>query len=390
MRISPVFFAIVLLSSCTYSRIIHRNFPNVTDYKIFPQAIIERSEQEFKFERNGANLKLPDQNIWGFKPSGKRIKNSKSTLEAYLEKNNTTSLIVIRHDTILYENYFNGYQKDTRSIHFSINKAIMSILTSIAIKEGAFKGIDQKIGDFIPMYSGDERGEVTIGNLVSMNAGFDANDYGQQMRFIRLYYSKTPQKFMAQRKIKYPPGEHFAYSSFNSMLLALCMEKATKMPLNEYMEQKLWKKLGMSYNASMSTFKDGTPMAWGGLASYPIDLVKFGKLLLDNGAWEGEDLIPEYYIRACKDRSENKGKVWLYSKGFWLDTFNCLKEEDISKYKFMDQKCNCDNENELSAIGYRGQVLYIDFEKELIILRLGTGSGRSNWSRGISKLGSLL
>ena len=307
-----------------------------------------------------------------------------------MEKSNTTALIVIRHDSILFEQYYNGYSRDSKSMHFSINKAIMSVLTAIAVKEGKIDGFNQEISDFIPMYADDERGTVTIGNLLNMNTGFDCNDYGDQLRFIRLYYSKTPQKFMKHRKLKHSPGDHFAYSSFTTMLLGICLEKATGKPINEYMEEKLWKKIGTTYDASMSTFEDGTAMAWGGLTSYPIDLVKFARLILNRGHWDREEIIPEYYIDECKDRSEGKGKVWRYSKGFWLDTYNCLNEEEIQKKPFMKQGRYCEDENQLYGGGYRGQILYIDMKKELIILRLGTGNGNRNWSRSISMLGDLL
>ena len=235
---------LICLSSCTYERIVLRNFPNVTDYKLFPQRTIGHADKEFRFQRRAASIDLPDQNKWGFYRGGKRITRSKASIDKYLEKSNTTALIIIRHDTILYEQYFNGYKGDSKSMHFSINKAIMSVLTSIAVKEGAFEGFDQEIGDFIPMYAEDERGTVTIENLVNMNSGFDCNDYHDQMRFIRLYYSKKPQKFMNQRKLKRDPGDHFAYSSFTTMLLGICLEEATGKTLSEYMEEKLWKKMG--------------------------------------------------------------------------------------------------------------------------------------------------
>lgn len=381
---------LLFISSCTYVRIAYRNFPNITDYKLSPQIKIAHATEEFNFQKRAAEIKLPDQNFWGFHKGGKRVTNSEVSLEKYLEKGKTTSLIVIRNDTVLYEQYFNGYKKDSKSTHFSIHKAILSVLTAIAVKEGVFESFDQEIGDFIPMYAEDERGTVTIGNLVDMNAGFDCNDYVNQLRFIRLYYSKTPQKFMKQRKLKWETGEHFAYSSFNSMLLGMCLEKATGKTLSQYLEEKIWQKIGTTYDASMSTFQDGTAMAWGGLTSYPIDIAKFGRLILNRGNWGTEEIIPEYYIDACKDRSVKRGKIWQYSKGFWLDTYNCLNEEEIEKLKFFDQKRYCEGENQVYAAGYGGQVLYIDFNKKLIILRLGTGKGHKNWSRSISKLGGLL
>ena len=308
----------------------------------------------------------------------------------FLEKSNTTAFLIIRRDTILYENYFNGYKKDSKSMHFSISKAIMSVLAAIAVEEGLFKGFDQPIGDFIPVYADDQRGKVTISNLIEMNSGFDCNDYANPMRFIRLYYSNTPQKSMKHRKLKSDPGEQFAYSSFSSLLMGICIEKAAGKTYSEYLQEKLWQKIGTSYDASMSSFKDGTPMAWGGLASYPIDLMKFARLILKQGVWNGEQIIPEGYVNQCRDRSEGPGKVWRYSRGFWLDTYNCLDEEEIRRLKFTDQKRYCEDEDQLYAGGFRGQILYVDFKKELIILRLGTGNGNRNWSRNISMLGDLL
>ncbi|HHZ64484.1 MAG TPA: class A beta-lactamase-related serine hydrolase [Flavobacteriales bacterium] len=384
------FAILLLLCSCNTARVLHYNFPDISDYKLFTQVKISHSSSPFEFKRRSENIVLPPVKDWVLTNKGKQESAGKMSPEQFLEATKSTSLLIVRHDSLLYENYFNGFERSTTSQHFSLTKAVVSLLTGIAIEEGIISGIDQAISNYLPVYASDERGKVTIGQLLNMTAGFDCNDYNDQLRFIRLYYSDEPSKFISRRKLRYTPGEKFAYSSFNTLLLGICLEKAYGQTLNSLIQNKIWTKIGTASDASIGVFKDNTSMAYGGLASYPIDLMKFARLVSNNGNWNGDQVVPANYINECRSKSEDNGKSWRYSRGFWLDTYNCLKKEEIKTLKWPKRGKDCDHENQLYGGGYRGQILFIDVEKKLIILRLGTGDANKSWSLSISRLAELL
>ena len=318
---------LLLFSSCNLIHIIHRNFPDISDYKIFTQVIIRHASTPYEFHKRNENILLPPVKDWVITKTGKEASPYSKSVEQFLEETKTTSLLIVRGDSLIYENYFNGFDRSTTSQHFSLTKAVISLLTGIAIGEGKISGLDQPISNYIPMYASDDRGKVTIGQLLNMTAGFDCNDYDDQLRFIRVYYADDPIKFISKRKLRYSPGNKFAYSSFNSILLGMCLEKAFGQPLNTLIQDKIWTRIGTSFDASIGVYEDNTPMAFGGLASYPVDLVKFGRLVAKGGNWNGDQIVPSDYIDGSRSKSEENGKTWRYSRGFWLDCYSCLKKE---------------------------------------------------------------
>ncbi|PCH93557.1 MAG: hypothetical protein COB85_06815 [Bacteroidetes bacterium] len=381
---------LLIFASCHLTRILHYNFPDISDYKLFTQSKISHSLISFSFNKRGENIALPAVNEWVLSKKGKEEKETLISVEQFLEASKTTSLLILRGDSLIYENYFNGFDRNTTSQHFSLTKAVLSLLTGIAIYEGRIPGLDQPISKYIAQYASDDRGKVTIGQLLNMTAGFDCNDYDDQLKFVRVYYANDPMKFISKRKLRYMPGKKFAYSSFNSILLGICLEKAYGESLNTLIQDKLWTQIGTSFDASIGIYADGTPLAFGGLASYPIDLIKFGKLVANGGNWNGHQVVPSDYIDECRSKSESNGKTWRYSKGFWLDCYACLKKEEIETLKWPKRSKNCDDDNQLFGGGYRGQILFIDVKKQLVILRLGTGHANKSWSLSISKLAELL
>ena len=83
----------------------------------------------------------------------------------------TVAYLVIKNDSILYEKYYDGFGIDSKSNSFSVAKSVVSALMVIAIQEGAIKGLDQKVVDFIPELKGPYADQVTVGDLSSMASG---------------------------------------------------------------------------------------------------------------------------------------------------------------------------------------------------------------------------
>lgn len=355
------------LSSCS---IVRYNVPNVTDFKIFNTEFIDKANQPIYLTKSSTNGALPDEFLWTVSEKENTYYEF-ATPEQFLESSGTNSLIVIRNDSILYENYFNGYKADSIQTIFSITKAFSAAMVGIAIQEGAIKSVNQLVSDFIPEYKENGRDKMTINHLLQMTSGVAEKDFRDIVKLGRFYYAKNQTKQCVNLKMRYEPGTEFQYSSMTTQILGICLEKATGKTFAEYLQEKIWQPLGMQHNAKIAIDKAGTAKYFGGLAMTPIDLAKFGLLYLNNGVWNGKQIIPAEWVKATATRDTTAGRSIAYSHCFWLDTYPLE---------------NRFNRNDFFAGGFLGQIVYVNPDNNTVIIRTGSKEGNIHWGRSISKL----
>ena len=356
-----------LISGCSSAgHILRYNVPNITDTRIFPTDKIHKPAEQFSFF-NAVEQPLPSVAFWA---NGKRVP-SDMTPEEFLEDNATTAFLVIRNDTILYEEYFDGYSREKQSQVFSITKSVTSMLVGIAIEEGYIKGIDQPVCDFLPYCSNDGREKLTLNHLLQMTSGMPS-DYKSLGKLINLYYTSDQEEFIKNFKQKGEAGMKFAYSSASTQMLGMCLEKATGKRFAEYLEEKLWKPLGMEYDAQVALDREeGDAKMFGGLTASAVDLAKLVRLYLHNGNWNGKQLVPESWVLASRQADTSGGCSSRYTKCWWLDTY----PRKVGYY-----------DNDFFAGGFRGQIVYGNPNDNTIIVRLGKRERGVFWPHAVSKL----
>lgn len=357
----------LFFTSCA---VVKYNVPDVTDYKIFDTQVIEKSTIPYEIAYANVNTVLPDEFLWSMsKKEG--IYYEFASPEAFLEETGTHSLIIIKNDTIVYENYFNGFHADSIQTIFSVTKAFVAALTGIAIEEGYIKNINQPVSDFIPAFKGKGRENITIEHLLYMTSGLKEEDFKDIIKLGFFYYAKDQNAKCENLKMRYEPGTKFQYSSMTTQILGMCLEKATGKPFAEYLKEKIWEPLGMEYDALISTDKQGEAKQYGGLSANPKDLAKFGLLYLKKGRWNGKQIIPEHWVEATQARDTIEGRSHAYSNCFWLDTYPL-------ENKF--------NKNDFFAGGFKGQIIYVNPENNTVIVRTGKSESTVHWGRSLSKL----
>lgn len=381
-------FVCLFFTACngTGARIIFKNAPNVTDYQIFDNDSLNASEQPFHFKKRFDNIDIPDYRQWIMAKNDFKA----DDFDAFLEESKTAAFLVIRNDSIVYESYSNGYTSDSLLQVFSVTKAFTTTLAGIAIDEGKIKSIDQPVSDFIPEFVDDERKDIRIKDLLQMTSGLKFND-DRLLRLGRLYYNKEALHFMHKTKMKYEPSTHFDYSSMTSQILGVCIERACGQSYTSYLQEKLWSPLGMESNGLVNVSKrDRVAQSFGGLSTNALDLAKFGRLYLNKGQWNGAEIISEEWAQAASERDTTEGSWWGYNQGFWLHSFAEKDDyyKDIHGDPIPDPKVL--EMTDFTAAGYRGQMVYINPEYNMIIVRLGIAEGDIVWNKSLLKLCELL
>ncbi|MDX2001948.1 MAG: serine hydrolase [Chitinophagales bacterium] len=367
-----LFIALMLggLTGCgTSGRVIGHGIPDVYDYQIFPSAKLEKADQPFEFFKV-PNITLPPAFLFAF--DKKNNVGATTTAEQFFADNDCLAFIIIRNDTILYENYFNGHTRESISQVFSVTKAFVSTLVGIAVSEGKMQ-LSQPVSDFLPYFNKGMQADITIDHLLQMTSGLKFTDYKTFGKLLQLYYNNNSEKMIANAKVKYQPGTHFAYSSMATQILGMCLEKAINMPVAKYMQEKLWKPLGMEFDGQIAVENgSGREKFFGGVAARPIDLAKFGRLFLNKGNWQGNQLVPEWWARSSRQRNECEGSSWRYTNCWWLDTYSGMEKGQ--------------EKDDFFAGGFRGQIIYVNPDENMIMIRVGTSESKVNWPYTMSKL----
>lgn len=279
--------------------------------------------------------------------------------EEYHTKLETTAFLVIKNDSVLFENYYQGSTDTSISNSFSMAKTFVSIITGIALQENKIKSIDQPIGDYLENYNTDEGRKITIKHLLTMSSGIDFDeDYVSPFAYpAKAYYGSDLKKLTLGYKQKDEPGKTFKYLSGNTELLSFVLEKATGKTISEYLSEKLWIPIGASKDALWNLdHADGNEKAYCCFISTAKDFARLGKLYLDSGKWNGKQIVPASYVinsvQPADLLRENGNKNDLYGYSWWL----------IPNYN---------GHYVYYARGILGQYILVVPDQKLIIVRLG-------------------
>jgi CubicO group peptidase (beta-lactamase class C family) len=232
----------------------------------------------------------------------------------------TTSILVIRNGYIVFEEYYQREKGDLRYLG-SATKSITSALIGIAIQEGYIAGVDEKMISFFPEFDSKaldpQVREITIRHLLTMTAGFGPGVFGLAL----------PDRIqsMLESPLKSEPGDEFAYNSTTSNILSMIITKTTGLMALEFGEEYLFEPLGISD----LRWSDMILYTYGemGLRLTTRDMVKIGYLYLNEGMWDGSQIIPkEWVVESTRKQIEViDSEHWLsdcYGYQWWILSVN--------------------------------------------------------------------
>ncbi len=178
-------------------------------------------------------------------PNHKNFNSVKETekLNKTNEALGTVAYVIIKNDSVWFENYYDGFDEDSKSNSFSMAKSYVSALMGKAIMEGKIKSLDQPVGDFFPEFSKGTASKMTVGDLSSMSSGtnWDEAYYSPLSITTRAYFDDDLEKVMLGLKVIDEPGKAFKYASGDTQILAMVIEKATGKKIYDYLTESFWK-----------------------------------------------------------------------------------------------------------------------------------------------------
>lgn len=369
--------AAVLVTGCDTSTYLGRWFrwrqSDVGDYRRFPSRSIERGGPVFRFhgDPEAAALSLT------YGVDGDTVR---SRLSELARATGTTAMVVARGDTLLFEGYFNGYTRDSMVTSFSVAKSITSLLVGIAVEDGLIESIDAPVTRHLPeLERRDPRfREITLRHLLDMRSGIAFRDHdlpwGDKPK---VYYDpRLRERVLTKLEIEGPPGERWAYNSYNPVLLGLVLERVSDTTVAEFVEERLWKRVGMEFPASWSVDGTAAPMEKmeSGLNARAIDFAKLGRLVLRQGRWDGARVVSREWIErstspepGCELQDFRPRRI-CYRRGWWL------------------HPGGDDGPRAIGAWGHLGQYLYVFPGEDIVVVRFGQETGGVSWPSVIQEL----
>jgi CubicO group peptidase (beta-lactamase class C family) len=208
-------------------------------------------------------------------------------------------------------------------------KSFASTLVGVAIDEGYIKSVDESITNYIPELLGkDERFKaITIRNLLTMSSGIKYEEGGdlpwsEEADDTKTYYSTDLRELALNCRIEGKPGEYFEYNNFNPLLVGMILERATGMRVSRYLQEKLWKPVGMEADGSWSldSTSSGFEKMESGVNARARDFARFGMLFAQEGNWEGRQLISRGWVEESTRADTSTDPSQDYQYFWWVNT----------------------------------------------------------------------
>lgn len=220
------------------------------------------------------------------------------------EIENIHGIVVIKNGKLVFEEYFDGFDRETKHRIFSASKSVTSILVGITIDRGMVRGVDTRIYEFFPEYEGtkwiDRKYDINLKQVLTMTAGLDWNDwqypgYDRRDSTNQMTRSGDWMEFVFNRDSMQPAGSQFAYNNGLTILLGGIIKNTSGQNPIRFAEKNLFARLGIS---DYSWDKGGGGIvntAWG-LSMKLRDMAKIGYLFLHKGQWNGRRIVSEDWV----------------------------------------------------------------------------------------------
>ncbi len=227
------------------------------------------------------------------------------------------AVVVVRDGRIIAEAYGDGFGPKTPLLGWSMTKTVNAAIIGTVIGAGKL-GLDQT--NLFDGWKGDGRADITLADMLAMSSGLHFNeDYGDVSDVTRMLYLEPDMAgFAAAMPLDHEPGTVFSYSSGTGVMLARIWMNAVgggETALH-WPHDALFAPLGMT-SAVFETDEAGTFVGSSYLYATAHDWARFGQFLLQDGAWNGEQILPDGYVKMmhepapASDGVYGKGQTWL-------------------------------------------------------------------------------
>ncbi|MEX0649186.1 MAG: serine hydrolase [Balneolaceae bacterium] len=221
-----------------------------------------------------------------------------------------SSILISQHGQVISEEYFGSMHAERAHNIKSASKSILSILTGIAIDQGFLDGVDQKIADFFPEYFSENtdsvKASITIGDLLTMRSGLASTSRSNYGAWVT---SNNWIQYALSRPMRGTPGKDRIYSTGNTHLLSVILARASGMSTLEFANRYLFRPMDIQVGG-WDRDPQGYFLGGNNMALRPRDLIKLGRLMMNTGTYNDEQLVPsDWIIHSVEPVTGRNGRI---------------------------------------------------------------------------------
>ena len=321
------------------------NFSNM-DQAFLTKPIVKNGDA-FKF--NHAPRKLPKTFTYH---------NKKNSVEEFLKRRATTALLVIKDDEITFEDYYLGTTNTDKRISWSMAKSFVVMLFGMQVDAGKID-IEKPVGFYLSEMKGSGYENVKVKHVLQMSSGVqwdeDYLDFNSDINKMgrTLAIGGSLDVMASQLKAESTPGKIFHYVSMDTHVIGMIVRRVSGKSLVDLLQDRICNKLGMEGDAAWITDAQGAAFALGGLNIRTLDYARFGRLLLNNGHWNGEQIVSVNWVNEATTANAEHLKPTKTKMGYgyqiWLPPLAIP--------------------GEFFFVGVYGQYIYINQQENVVIVK---------------------
>jgi CubicO group peptidase (beta-lactamase class C family) len=306
------------------------------------------------------------------------VSNRRMTTGEMLQSTYTDGFIVLKDGAVLAEQYFNGTRASDRHLLMSITKSVTGTLAGILIERGVVDA-HALVTDYLPELKGTIYDGATVRNLLDMTVAMRGGSFEPaEVRRVDQAAGWVP------RDSNSPPGlraylatltnkagthgERFLYLTHSTIVLSWILERATHTDFAQLLQQEIWAKLGAEHSAYVLLDAYQEAYTAPGLNTTLRDLARFGQMMLQNGRYNGQRIVPREWIddirmggdpnawRAAQTESSFGNGLRGHKNGSYRSNW-WIAEKSCGRY---------------AAFGLGGQVLVIDPVANVVVAKFSS------------------
>jgi CubicO group peptidase (beta-lactamase class C family) len=297
-----------------------------------------------------------------------------------LQANYSDGVIVMHDGVVVYKSY-SGCLTDL-GVHalMSVTKSFTGLMGEMLVAEGKLDE-NATVASIVPELAQSAFGDATVRQVLDMTTALDySEDYSDPNADVWTYSAAGnplpkpadytgPRTYFEYLQTVRKSGEHgeaFGYRTVNSDVMGWIIARVTGKPVNQVLSERIWSQMGADLSAYYTVDSIGTPFAGGGLNTALTDLARIGQLMLDDGSFNGKQLVPQAAIASIRAGGSPEAfakagytllKGWSY-RGMWWHSNNA--------------------HGAYMARGVHGQSIYVDPEARMVIARFSSHPQTSN------------
>jgi CubicO group peptidase (beta-lactamase class C family) len=290
-----------------------------------------------------------------------------------LESVCSDGFLVLIDGRVVLESYFNGMT--TRSLHLSqsVSKSITAALMGAVFQRAGLR-LDAPVEHYVPELAGCGYKGALLWHVLDMRSGVKfSEDYydgdSEEGAFERasLWKPQRPGEptsaydFILTLRQARPHGGPFDYRSIETEILGWILERTSGLGLAELLSAELWKKIGAEQDAYFTVDRVGSCMASGGFNATLRDYARFGQLMLEEGCFNGRQVIPAQWVR---ESMRGDRAAFVETAAY----FSMFPRASYSRQWWVLDP----DKGIVAALGIFGQMIFIDCSRRMVVVKLAS------------------